>query len=142
LASFTQRIPNLYRTGPVIEVILTPSVEFIKVLNIPSSSIKSITVSAMIDTGASTTMISEGLAKSLGIEPVGTIKIHTPSSTNIICPQYNIQIIFPENVIYSSIVVTEAPLQGQHIQCLIGRDVLRDSVLIYNGHDNSFTLSF
>lgn len=142
MPSFIQRIPNLRRIGPVIDVILTPSAEYAKALDIPVSSIKTVVVSAMIDTGASGTVISEGLAAKLGIEPIGKIKMHTPSTTNIIYPQYNIQIIFPKNVIFSSIVVTEAPLQGQHIQCLIGRDVLEEGVLIYNGYDNSFTLSF
>jgi hypothetical protein len=50
--------------------------------------------------------------------------------------------VFPNNLNTLSIIATEAPLQGQHIQCLIGRDVLKNAVLIYTGHDNSFTLSF
>lgn len=96
----------------------------------------------MIDTGASGTVISHGLAEKLEIRPVGTTYINTPSSTNVNCFQFDIQIVFPNNVNIATIVVTEAPLQGQHIQCLIGRDVLQHGVLIYTGYDNSFTLSF
>ncbi len=96
----------------------------------------------MIDTGASGTVISQGLADKLGISPIGTALINTPSSTNVTCFQFDVQIVFPNNVNIASIVVTEAPLQGQHIQCLIGRDVLQHGVLIYTGYDNSFTLSF
>jgi len=84
----------------------------------------------------------KGLASTLGINPVGTTLINTPSSTNVTCLQFDVQLVFPNNVTISSIVATEAPLQGQHIQCLIGRDVLQNGVLIYTGYDNSFTLSF
>jgi len=73
----------------------------------------------MIDTGASGTVISQGLADKLGISPIGTALINTPSSTNVTCFQFDVQIVFPNNVNIASIVVTEAPLQGQHIQCLL-----------------------
>jgi predicted aspartyl protease len=142
MPSFTQRIPNLEQVGPVIEMMITPSLAFMHAMNCNLASAKSIRVLAMIDTGASGTVISQGLAAQLGIKPVGTISIHTPSSTNVNCYQYDMQMLFPNNVNISSIIITEAPLQGQHIQCLIGRDVLRHGVLIYTGYDNSFTLSF
>lgn len=142
MPSFTQRISNLRQFGPVIEILLTPSTPFIQTVNIAPSDVKTIKILAMIDTGASGTVISHGLADKLGINPVGTTLINTPSSTNVTCHQFDVQIIFPNNVNMASIVVTEAPLQGQHIQCLIGRDVLQHGVLIYTGYDNSFTLSF
>lgn len=86
MPSFTQRISNLQQVGPVIEVILTPSIAFLQAMKISPSATKAIKVLAMID--------------------------------------------------------TEAPLKGQHIQCLVGRDVLQHGVFIYTGYDNSFTLSF
>ena len=142
MPSFTQRISNLLQVGPVVEILLTPSAPFLQSLNIAPSEVRTIKVLAMIDTGASGTVISLGLAGQLGINPVGTTLINTPSSTNVSCHQYHVQIVFQNNVNIASIVVTEAPLQGQHIQCLIGRDVLQHGVLIYTGYDNSFTLSF
>lgn len=142
MPSFTQRIPNLQQLGSIIEIILTPSGSFLKTLDVSPSLAEAIKVLAMIDTGASGTVISQGYADKLGISPVGTILINTPASINVSCYQFNVQIVFPNNVTISSIVVTEAPLQGQHIQCLIGRDVLQHGVLIYTGYDNSFTLSF
>jgi len=142
MASFTQRIANLQQVGPVIEVILTPSAPFIQAMGISPTAMKAIKILAMIDTGATGTVISQGLAATLGIQPVGTTLINTPSSTNVSCYQFDVQLIFPNNINIASIVVTEAPLQGQHIQCLIGRDVLQHGVLIYTGYDNSFTLSF
>lgn len=87
----------------------------------------------MIDTGATGTVLSQALAATLGIQPVGTAYINTPSSTKVLCDQYVVQIVFPNKVRIGSIIITEAPLQGQHIQCLIGRDVLQHGLLVYTG---------
>jgi len=142
MPSITQKIPNLQQVGPVIEVTVTLSAIFMQKTNISPLTAKTIKLLAMIDTGASGTVISQGIVNILGINPVGTTLVNTPSSTDVNCNQFDVQIIFPNNVIIPSIVIIEAPLQGQHIQCLIGRDILKDGVLIYNGCDNSFTLSF
>ncbi len=142
MPSFTQRIPNLQQIGPVIEVVITPSVPFLQANNISAAIANSVRVLAMIDTGATGTVISQGLAKQLNINPVGTMLMHTPSSNNVLCYQFDVQLVFPNNVNVPSIIVSEAALQGQHIQCLIGRDLLQHAVLIYTGYDNSFTLSF
>jgi len=143
MPSFTQRIPNLQQVGPVIEVTLMPSSLYLNQMKISPSAARSVRLSAMIDTGATGTAVKDGILSGLGINPIGTILINTPSSTDVSCNQYDIQIVFPyNNVNMPSIVVTEAPLQGQHIQCLIGRDILQLGVLIYVGYDNSFTLSF
>ncbi len=142
MPSFTQRIANLEQVGPVLELDLAPSVPYMQALNLNPQSIKAVRVMAMIDTGATTTVICKGLATQLGINPIGQTFINTPSSTNVKCLQFDIQILFPNNVNLQSVIVTEAPLQDQHIQCLIGRDILKHSVLVYTGYDNSFTLSF
>ncbi len=142
MPSFTHRIQNLQQVGPVVEVVITPSVQFLQTLKVSPSDVKAIKVLAMIDTGATGTVIQTGIANQLGINPVGTTYINTPSTSNVLCNQFDVQIVFPNNVNIMSIVVTEAQLQGQHIQCLIGRDVLQHGVFIYTGYDNSFTLSF
>lgn len=126
----------------MIELVVTPSVPYMKAMGLTPPQVKAIKVSAMIDTGATGTVLSQGLAETLGIKPVGSTSINTPSSTNVMCHQYDVQIVFPNQVTMESIVIIEAPLQGQHIQCLIGRDVLQHGVLIYTGYDNSFTLTF
>ena len=95
----------------------------------------------MIDTGASATVVQQGLAAQLGLQPIGIAYINTPSSTNVRCYQYVVRFLFPANVIVESTVI-EAPLQGQTIQCLIGRNVLAHGVLLYIGYVNTFSLSF
>ncbi len=69
------------------------------------------------------------------------VHVNTPSSTNVRCYEYLVRLVFPNNVTYEGTVI-EAPLQGQHIQCLVGRDVLARGVFIYIGYTNTFTLSF
>lgn len=95
----------------------------------------------MIDTGASGSVIRQGLATQLGLNPIGLTYINTPSSTNVGCYEYAVRLIFPNNVVVETPVL-EAPLQGQNIQCLIGRDVLAHGVLVYIGYGNLFSLSF
>lgn len=96
---------------------------------------------AMIDTGATGSVIQQGLAAQLGLNPVGVVQIHTPSSTNVACYEYAVRLVFPNNVVFEGTVI-EAPLQGQRVQCLIGRDVLAQAVLVYIGYSNLFSLSF
>ncbi len=102
---------------------------------------KPIMVSGMIDTGATNTVIQEGLAKKLGLKPIGLRKITTPSSVDVECLTYQLRLDFP-NGPKIEVVAIEAPLQAQHIQCLIGRDILSHGVFVYTGYVNTFTLSF
>ena len=142
MASFTTRIPNLQGVGPIVDVdvgIAGATAAALKKAGAPITS--PITLRAMIDTGASRTVIQKGVAGQLGIHPVGTTAINTPSSSNVPCNEYLIRLLFPGNVVVETVAV-EAPLKGQHIQALIGREVLAHGVLIYNGYDRSFTLSF
>ena len=139
---FTQRFTNLLKTGPVIEITLLPAYSFLESLEIKAPVNNQVKILAMIDTGASGTVIQKGTSQTLELNPIGTTLMTTPSSTNILCNQFDVQLIFPNQVIIQNVVVTEAPLQNQHIQCLIGRDILKYGLLVYNGYDNSFTLSF
>lgn len=95
----------------------------------------------MIDTGASASVMCEGVAAQLGLNPIGVAYISTPSSANVPCYRYLVRLVFPNKVVFDTTVL-EAPLLGQHIQCLIGRDVLAHGVLVYIGYGNLFSLSF
>ena len=142
MPSFTTRVPNLQGAAPIVEV--GPSVGSIieEVLarerqNPPTP----VQATAMIDTGATRTIVREEVVRQLGLNPVGLTFINTPSSTNVECCEYLMRILFHSRVVIETVAIA-APLQGQHIQRLIGRDVLRHGVFIYTGYDNTFTLSF
>jgi len=128
--------------GPVVEVRLAIGTVVEEVLQRSGQSIPTaVQALAMIDTGATATVVREDIVKQLNLNPVGITLINTPSSTNVQCYEYLMRLLFPNNVIVESVVIA-APLHGQHIQCLIGRDVLRHGVFIYTGYIDTFTLSF
>jgi predicted aspartyl protease len=140
--SFTTQLPNLQALGPLVEMRIwvgTPVENAIK--KSEAKLPEAVPVKAMIDTGATGSVVHPEIAKNLGLMPVGVVYINTPSSENIPCYQYMVRLIFPNNVIVEAIAV-EAPLKGQQIQCLVGRDVLAHGVFVYTGYINQFTLSF
>ena len=142
MPSFTTQLPNLQALGPVVDMRVWIGTPVEEVLKKSGDSLPDpVLIKGMIDTGATGTVIQPEIAKKLRLQPVGVVTISTPSSENVPCYQYIVRLIFPSNVIVEAIAV-EAPLKGQHIQCLIGRDVLAHGVLVYTGYINQFSLSF
>ena len=142
MPSFTTQVPNLQQSGPILEMRIAVGSVIEEVLQKDDKDIPTpANTVAMIDTGATGTVIQKNIVDSLNLNPVGVTLINTPSSTNVQCYEYLIRLLFPNNVIVETVAIA-APLQNQHIQCLIGRDVLRHGVLIYTGYINTFTLSF
>ena len=102
---------------------------------------------ALIDTGATTTAVNERTVTGLGVAPVGTIKVGTAGG-------YQDQPVFPLKVVLPQVPitieyeqVTGATLDGQSIAgrpilLLIGRDILRRMIFIYDGINGEFTLGF
>ena len=142
MPSFTVQIPNLQDVGPVVEVRLTVGKPVEDALRRAVQPIPiPLMAHAMIDTGATRTVVREDIPRQLNINPIGIASITTASSVNVQCYEYLLRLLFPNNVVVETVMIA-APLRGQHIQCLIGRDVLRHAVFIYTGYMNSFTLSF
>jgi hypothetical protein len=142
MPAFTIRHSNLQQRGPVVELQLGVPPALEAVLRQAGQPVPSpIVVAAMIDTGASGTVVRDDIPQRLGLNPVGVIAIHTPASTGVRCSQFAMRLQFPSYVVEEAVVIA-APLQGQHVECLIGRDVLAHAVLVYTGYDNSFTLAF
>jgi predicted aspartyl protease len=141
MPSFAVQLPNLQALGPLVDIrvlVGTPVEQALQRAGTPVP--QPVAVKAMIDTGASGSVIDPNTAKQLGLQPVGIVYISTPSSVNVPCPQYVVRFLFPNNVIIEAFAI-EAPMQGQQIQCLIGRDVLALGVLVYTGYMNLFSFS-
>lgn len=142
MPSFTVQIPNLEDAGPEFDAAIAISSALEGILREADSPIPGpVTVRAMIDTGASRSVVQRGLADQLGLKPIGITYISTPSSTGVPAFEYLVRLVLPNNVIFETTVL-EAPLQGQGIQCLIGREVLSQGMLVYIGYSNLFSLSF
>jgi predicted aspartyl protease len=142
MPSFTKQVANLQQTGPVVQVQIGIGSALEQHLRSKQQSVPSpVAAQALIDTGATGTVVNPGIVSSLNLNPVGSTLIHTPSSSNVRCSQYLVRLHFPSGVVAEALAIS-APLHGQPIQCLVGRDVLRHGVLIYNGYMQHFTLSF
>ena len=140
MPSFTSKLQNLQAVGPVLDIRIMPSHLMIQTTK-STTAAQPISARAMIDTGASITVIRKGIGQKLGLSPVGVISISTASHPNVSCYQYHIQFEIVHSNVFFDGIATEAALQGQSIDCLIGRDILSMAVFIYTGYDNSFTLA-
>jgi hypothetical protein len=107
-------------------------------------------IRALVDTGAGCTCVDPTVLSSLRLTPTGNVPINTPSTgaTPHSADQFDVALFIPgpPNSIplnFQTIPVVAAELlatQGFH--ALIGRDILDNCVLIYNGGMRQFTLAF
>ncbi len=118
MPSLTFQINDLLLYGPIIEVIIAPP------KNLKKLNLQSVVVHAMIDTGASSCVVNPAVIQKMGLNPIDSIKVNTPSSTNVRCYRYQATVCFPSNLGVETEII-EMPLQNQHYQCLIGRDILK-----------------
>jgi len=142
MPSFTTQLPNLQSSGPLVDMRVWVGTPVAQALKKEGTAIPDpVSAKGLIDTGATASVIQPELVEQLGLQPVGLVHISTPSSEDVPCYIYNVRLMFPNNVIVETVAV-RAPLRGQQIQCLVGRDVLAHGVLVYTGYMNQFTLSF
>lgn len=142
MPSITLGLEDLQRDGPIIDVHFFISSELEKkYLEEKKALPEPVVVKALIDTGASACVLRKEIPEKLGLTPIGITKICTPSTKDHECYQYFMRMVIPaQNVTYEGIFIS-APLDGQEIEGLIGRDVLKNGILIYIGYANQFTLS-
>jgi len=97
-----------------------------------------------IDTGASHSMVKDGLLSPLNLHPVGGVGINTPTSQGVPCGLYAVRLTLPSDQYIDTTVIQAPPtgFAGQNIDGVIGRDVLSWGILIYMGERGQFTLSF
>ena len=107
-------------------------------------------IRALVDTGASFTSIEPAVLEALGLTPTGTIDIVTPSTGKDVhtTDTYDVDFVIgagpddlPLSITNLRIASSELYLK-QGIHALIGRDVLKRCILIYNGEMNAISLCF
>ena len=146
---FTSPIDN---AGPLLNVHLTVSEARRSALQSRGLEVpKPFRARGLLDTGASATCVDHSVPRALGLTtPTGEASMLTPSTQDGPVPanQYDCGLIifatFNENPYFvRNLAVTEASLfERQGFHALIGRDVLANCVLIYNGTIEHYTLAF
>jgi len=107
-----------------------------------------VVVSALIDTGASGTVVDPAVIKKLQIPATGITHIGTPSTGagSHPCNQYDaaVAIILESGQLHvvENLAVVEAELAQFGFEALLGRDVLAHGLLVFNGTNNSITVAF
>jgi predicted aspartyl protease len=121
-------LQELYLQGPLIQVTVSLPEEVKKL----RGRDEEITITALIDTGATDTCISGTVAQKLGlvsIERVQTLGVHGVGESN----RYSVNFTFTgSNIRLNDWPVTEFNTSGR-IDMLIGRDVLSLSLFVYGG---------
>lgn len=139
---------NVGAQGPVLSILVGVSSPRADALRANGQPVPApVVVQGSIDTGASCTCIDPGVLQSLNLSPTGTIPMLTPSTgaTPHNTNQYDVSILLvhPKNVFpFHNLPIIESQLAVQGIQALIGRDILKECVLVYNGAMNWYTFSF
>jgi len=139
-----QHDPGLLLTnGPALTIEISVSDSHAAVLNQGSIPIpQPIPGSALIDTGARFTAIDIDALNQLGIPPISTIQVVTPSGKDT-QGVYMCQIDFPGTTIPSlQHSVTGSKISPFGHVALIGRDILNSALLVYDGKHGMWTIAF
>jgi hypothetical protein len=105
-------------------------------------------VRAELDTGSGLTVLSEHLPLALGLGVIGKVQALTTSGgeTPHEYDQYLVSLVLegPGNRLQFHTVFVAASRfpRGDEVQAVLGRDILDECVLIYNGPARTFTLTF
>lgn len=96
---------------------------------------------ALVDTGASITAVDEDVVASLGIQPIGQMKLSTPSQS-MPAWLYAVRPSFPEVQMppLEVLDVVGCTLAPQGFIALLGRNFLRKFVFVYDGPTGFFRL--
>ena len=87
--------------GPVVEVRLAVGTIIEEVLKRDKQNIPTpVQALAIIDTGATGTVVREDIVKQLNVNPVGLTLINTPSSANVQCYEYLMRICSPTTYLW------------------------------------------
>jgi len=134
---------------PLIELFVTASVPRIAALEaLGEQPLSPVLVRALVDTGASRTIVEKSVLDRLGLEPVGEEIVHTASTggTPKRVGAYAVQLFFagvPGGRLAADLRVVEAEdLGGLGVEILLGRDVLSRLLLFFNGPEGRFTVAF
>jgi hypothetical protein len=135
--------PNLQLDGPIIEITAGVSAVLESILVSRGLSIPTpIRGTGIIDTGASHSAIQVSVIASLGIPPVGNTPVASAGG-RLRYDKYNLRLSFP--ALASSpreLPVLGVNLGNSRIIALIGRDIMKDWIVHYDGPAGTCSVAY
>ena len=106
-----------------------------------------VTVRALIDTGADITAIHPRILQQFGGRPIGSARIRRPGlgSGYELAPLYEVQLSIGganPGIPWIAARVAGVPPSTRTVLALMGRDILRQCTMFYNGPRGELTLSY
>lgn len=136
--------PNLLESGPTITVNIFPPKAVRDSLDAEGKPYPIEEIDGLVDTGASCTCIDNEVAQRLNLVPMDITPVLTPAGESIQL-LYDITVAIKIRNVDTKIFTVQAigaNLKKQPYGALIGRDILKQCSLIYDGWNNSYTLHF
>lgn len=136
--------------GPLIHVYIGVSAPRLLALQkagqeIPNAPL----VKALVDTGASHCVVDSTIPALLGLSPRRIAQTITPSTGAVPhkCLTYDVSIHVPlgaATALFSKTAweVTSLELKHQGFEMILGRDIMADGLLVYDGKTGIFTMAF
>jgi predicted aspartyl protease len=127
--------PDVRRRGLKMNVEIGPSEAETRSAKLAGTELKrALVMTALIDTGASVTVINPQVASTCSLRRVGQAAISTTGHVSQM-PEYVGAIRFPGSTLkgFDPVKLIACPLPGQDFSCLIGRDILERWRLTYDG---------
>lgn len=106
-----------------------------------SNGSSTITGTALWDTGATTSCISESVAQQLSLVPTGMMNIQTPSSTKAV-KTYLVNVGLPNHLNVNDVQVCETDIGKQGIEMLIGMDIITLGDFSVSNFNNNTVFTF
>jgi len=130
----------LQAQGPWIEVVVTHPKPVVEAIQETGATVSTERAIALIDTGASMSVVSDALALKLGLLSTdNTVRIQSVQDQQE-RPEYFAAIRLPWGAT-ENVVVAACLLEIEGIDCLIGRDIMMNWIMTYNGREGSITIS-
>ena len=143
-------ITTINQGGPIVVCMIGVSaarLAAIRAKGLPDPQVHPVRL--LIDTGASNTNICGSTIDKFGIDAIGSIPVHTPStgSNPVQMEQYDVNLYFRladgtvKSFVTIPVIRTDFKSQGD-IDGLLGRDILSKCTLSYLGESNICSISF
>jgi predicted aspartyl protease len=134
---------RLFNEGIILNVAISPDMLSLSTMEIEGKEVpQPIPCKALVDTGASGLAIDKTIAQKLGLKR-NSITENLTANGSRLAPVYLVSLNFPATNLksYDMLRATEVDLSKQPFQCLIGREIMANWHLHYNGQTGQVSIS-